>query len=51
MRFNLNKFEKQGEKTGWTYIEFSEEFIQKLNPESEKHFELRVKLTLMNLME
>ena len=32
MRFTLKKFGKQGEKTGWTYIEFSQVFIQNLNP-------------------
>lgn len=44
MRFNLNKFEKQGEKTGWTYIEFSEEFIQKLNPGVRKTFRVKGKI-------
>ena len=29
---NINKFEKQGEKTGWTYIAISAQLADKINP-------------------
>lgn len=44
MRFTLKKFGKQGEKTGWTYIEFSEVFIQSLNPGTRKTFRVKGKI-------
>lgn len=44
MRFTLKKFGKQGEKTGWTYIEFSQVFIQNLNPGIRKTFRVKGKI-------
>ncbi len=40
------KFDEQGEKTGWTYIEVPAEFAQKLKPGNKKSF--RVKGSLDN---
>ncbi len=40
----IHKFDKQGEKTGWTYIEISASRAKKLKPESKVSF--RVKGTL-----
>ena len=44
MRFTLYKFGRKGEKTGWTYIEFSEEFIQNINPGVRKTFRVKGKI-------
>lgn len=38
------KFDKQGEKTGWTYIEIPEELAQKLKPGNKKSFRVKGKL-------
>ncbi len=38
------KFDEQGEKTGWTYIEVSAEYAQKLKPGNKKSFRVRGKL-------
>ena len=43
----LKKFESQGEKTGWTYIEVPAELAQQLKPNNKKSF--RVKITLDNV--
>jgi Domain of unknown function (DUF1905)/Bacteriocin-protection, YdeI or OmpD-Associated len=40
----LLKFDEQGEKTGWTYIEISEELAQKLKPGNKKSFRVKGKL-------
>ncbi len=48
IQFNtvIKKFEKQGEKTGWSYIEIPEEFASKIKPGCKKSF--RVKGSLDN---
>jgi hypothetical protein len=38
------KFDKQGEKTGWTYIEVPADLAQKLKPGNRKEFKVRGKL-------
>jgi len=38
------KFNNQGEKTGWTYINISPEFAQQLLPENKKSFRVKGKL-------
>ena len=40
----IHKFEKQGEKTGWTYIEVPADIAQKLKPENKKEFKVKGKL-------
>ena len=40
----LHKFEKQGEKTGWTYIEIPAEIVQKIKPGNKKEFKVKGKL-------
>jgi len=40
----IKKFDKQGEKTGWTYIEIPAVAAQKLNPENKKGFRVKGKL-------
>ena len=40
----LHKFEKQGEKTGWTYIEIPAELAGKLKPGTKKGFRVKGKL-------
>lgn len=37
----IEKFSKQGEKTGWTYIEISSEIAQKLKPGNKKTFRVK----------
>ncbi len=37
----IEKFSKQGEKTGWTYIEVSAEIAQKLKPGNKKTFRVK----------
>ena len=37
----INKFDKQGEKTGWTYIEIPAAIAQKLNPGTKKSFRVK----------
>ncbi len=44
MRFTLYKFGRKGEKSGWTYIEFSEEFIQNINPGVRRTFRVKGKI-------
>jgi len=38
------KFEKQGEKTGWTYIEIPADIAQELKPGNKKSFRVKGKL-------
>lgn len=40
----IHRFEKQGEKTGWTYIEIPVEIAQKLKPGNKKSFRVKGKL-------
>ena len=40
----IKKFDKQGEKTGWTYIEISATIAKKLNPDNKKGFRVKGKL-------
>jgi len=40
----LHKFEKQGEKTGWTYFEVPAAIVQKLKPGNKKEFKVKGKL-------
>ena len=40
----IKKFERQGEKTGWTYIEISADLAQKLKPGNKKEFKVKGKL-------
>ena len=40
----LLRFEQQGEKTGWTYIETPEEIAQQLKPGNKKSFRVKGKL-------
>ncbi len=40
----LLKFDKKGEKTGWTYVEIPEELIRKIKPGMKKAFRVKGKL-------
>jgi hypothetical protein len=40
----MHRFEKQGEKTGWTYIEIPADIAQKLKPGNKKEFKVKGKL-------
>ena len=40
----IKKFDNQGEKTGWTYIEIPGAIAQKLNPNNKKGFRVKGKL-------
>ena len=40
----IHKFEKQGEKTGWTYIEIPADLAMKLKPGNKKSFRVKGKL-------
>lgn len=40
----MKKFERQGEKTGWTYIEVPADLAQKLKPGNKKEFKVKGKL-------
>ena len=40
----IHKFEKQGEKTGWTYIDVPPDLAQKLKPGNRKEFKVKGKL-------
>ena len=40
----MHKFEKQGEKTGWTYFEVPADIAQKLKPGNKKEFKVKGKL-------
>jgi len=40
----MKRFDKQGEKTGWTYIEIASDLAQKLKPKNKKEFKVKGKL-------
>lgn len=40
----MKRFEKQGEKTGWTYIEIPADLAQQLKPGNRKEFKVKGKL-------
>jgi hypothetical protein len=40
----ISKFDKQGEKTGWTYVEIPADLAQKLMPRNKKSFRVKGKL-------
>jgi len=40
----LKRFDRQGEKTGWTYIEIPAELAQKLKPGNRKEFKVKGKI-------
>ena len=40
----IKKFQQQGEKTGWTYIEISADFAKQLLPNNKKSFRVKGKL-------
>lgn len=40
----IKKFAKQGEKTGWTYVDISADIAQKLKPGNKKSFRVKGKL-------
>lgn len=41
---SIHRFEKQGEKTGWTYIEVPVDLAQQLKPGNRKEFKVKGKL-------
>ena len=45
----IKKFEKQGEKTGWTYIEIPADIAKKLKPGNKKSFRVKGKLDDLNI--
>jgi Domain of unknown function (DUF1905)/Bacteriocin-protection, YdeI or OmpD-Associated len=46
----IHKFEKQGEKTGWTYIEVPADMAGKLKPGNKKGFRVKGKLDQHKIM-
>jgi hypothetical protein len=40
----IHRFEKKGEKTGWTYIEVPADIVQKIKPGNKKEFKVKGKL-------
>jgi len=44
LNVTIHRFEKQGEKTGWTYIEIPGDIAQKLKPGNKKSFRVKGKL-------
>ncbi len=40
----IHRFDKQGEKTGWTYIEIPADIAEKLKPGNRKEFKVKGKL-------
>ena len=40
----IHRFEKQGEKTGWTYFEVPPDIAQQLKPGNKKEFKVKGKL-------
>ena len=40
----IHRFDKQGEKTGWTYIDVPADIAQKLKPGNKKEFKVKGKL-------
>lgn len=45
----IHKFEKKGEKTGWTYIEIPVDITQKLKPGNKKSFRVKGKLDQLKI--
>lgn len=45
----IQKFDKQGEKTGWTYIEISAEIATQLKPNNKKSFRVKGKLDAVEI--
>jgi len=45
----IHKFDKQGEKTGWTYIEIPADVAQKMKPGNKKSFRVKGKLDSFNI--
>ena len=45
----IQKFAKQGEKTGWTYIEISAELASQLKPNYKKSFRVKGKLDAVEI--
>jgi hypothetical protein len=43
-KVTIHKFEKQGEKTGWTYIEIPPDIAQRIKPGNKKSFRVKGKL-------
>ena len=41
---SLKRFDKQGEKTGWTYIEIPPDLVQQLKPGNKREFKVKGKL-------
>lgn len=41
---SIHRFEKQGEKTGWTYVEVPGDLAQQLKPGNRKEFKVKGKL-------
>ena len=46
----IKKFDKQGEKTGWTYIEVPAELANKLQPGNKKGFRVKGRLDNYHLV-
>lgn len=46
----IKKFDKQGEKTGWTYIEVPAEIASSLNPGIKKSFKIKGSLDAYEIM-
>jgi len=40
----MNRFDKQGEKTGWTYVEIPADLAQQLKPGNKKEFKVKGKI-------
>ena len=40
----MKRFDRQGEKTGWTYIEIAADLVQKLKPGNRKEFKVKGKM-------
>ncbi len=45
----IKKFAKQGEKTGWTYIDMPAEFTEQLQPGVKKSFRVKGKLDAFDI--
>ena len=45
----IKKFNEQGEKTGWTYIEIPEEIASKIKPGYKKSFRVKGHWIIMQL--
>jgi hypothetical protein len=45
----IQKYGRQGEKTGWTYVEIPEELAQQLYPGNKKSFRIKGKLDTLSI--